>query len=263
MDLKSLKPLLIPVCVVLALLWVLNRPISAFGLFMYRFSGSAFNYVFEHLRETQRQAIDLLDAKNRVKDLQATNKKLIIENNLLKSNTKEVASLNHALEFRDNFQYKTVPAKIIGRSPDTWHKQIIINKGSKHGVKVGQGVITEKGVVGQVQKTGLYSSVVQLVNNPDWRMGVKIARLNQYGVLSGNYPKPALVQFITVDTDIQPGDEIVTSGICIDVDNCPYPENYPVAKVASVSRNPNVVDLIIQVKFFENLNNIEEVFILH
>ena len=262
MDLKSARSLIIPGLVTLALLWVFNRPISAFGLFTYKITGALINNVYEHLKSTQQEAADLLSAQTRAETLEKENRDLIVENTKLEAQITDLDRLEKALQFKKDFPYKTIASKIIGRSPSTWHKQVIINKGSSQGIKLGRGVVTEKGVIGQIQKVSPFSSVVQLIYNPDWRMGVKIARLDQYGVLSGNYPEHAFLQFITVDSDVQVGDEIVTSGICIDTDNCPYPENFPVAKVVSVSKDPNVVDLVVKVEFGEDLTSVKEVFVL-
>lgn len=262
MDLKSARSLIIPGLITLALLWVFNRPISAIGLFTYKITGAVVNNIYEKLKSTQQEAADLLAAQKRAETLSIENQDLILENTKLSAQLADLDRLENALNFKKSFPYKTVAASIIGRSPSTWHKQVIINKGSSHGIKLGRGVVTEKGVIGQILKVSPLSSVVQLVYNPDWRMGVKIARIDQYGVLSGNYPEHAFLQFITVDSDVQVGDVIVTSGICIDTDNCPYPENFPVAKVVAVNKDPNIVDLVVKVEFGEDLTSVREVFVL-
>lgn len=262
MELKSFRSLILPSIICLALVWVFNRPLSAFGLFTYKISGAFINNIYQNIKSTQQEAADLLAAQKRAEELEKENRKLLIEKIKLEAQLDDLASLESALNFKKNFSYKTIPARIIGRSPSTWHKQVIIDKGSNQGIKVGRGVVTERGVIGQIQKVSPFSSVIQLVYNPDWRMGVKIARLDQYGVLSGNYPDHAFLQFITVDSDVQVGDEIVTSGVCIDTDNCPYPENFPVARVISVSKDPNVVDLVVKVEFGEDLTRLKEVFVL-
>lgn len=258
----NIRSLIIPVFITLALLWVFNRPISALMLFIYNYSGAVMNNSYESIKETQKDAKDIFEAQEIAHELTVKNRELEVENEKLLTQVKKLDEVNAALDFKKSFSYKTYAAKIIGRSPTSWHKQIIIDKGSNDGIKLGRGVLTENGIIGQIQKVGPVSSIVQLVFNPDWRMGVKISRLNKYGVLTGNHPEPAFLQFITVDSDVQVGDEIVTSGICIDTDNCPYPENFPVAKVISVSRDPNVVDLVVKVQFYENLENIREVFVL-
>ncbi len=258
----GLRSLIVPILLSLALIWVFNRPLSAVSLFGYRITGAFIHSSYESIKQAQHEAADLLSAQRKANKLEFANKLLTIENTELKSQIDKIPYYENALNFKNTFNYKTIFARILGRSPDAWHKQIIIDKGSKDGVVVGRGVITEKGIVGQVTKVSYGSAIVQLVFNPEWRMGVKIARLNQYGVLNGNYPGLAFLQFITVDSEVAVGDEIVTSGICIDVDNCPYPENFPVGKVVDVRHDPNVVDLVVKVKFYEDLGNIREIFVL-
>lgn len=258
----NLKSLIIPILVTISLLWVFNRPLTAFSLFCYQISGAFIHDTYENIQKTKREAADLLEAREIARQFEHENKTLTLKNFELKARVDKLADYEKALAFKDSFNYHTTFARIIGRSPDAWHKQIIIDKGSQDGIVLGRGVLTERGVVGQVSKLSAHSAIVQLVFNPDWRMGVKLARLNQYGVLTGNYPNPAQLQFITVDSDVKVGDEIVTSGVCIDNGNCPYPENFPVGRVIAVIRDPNVVDLVVKVKFYEDLTQIKEVFVL-
>jgi rod shape-determining protein MreC len=262
MDTRSLKSYLVPFSILLLLLWVFNRPLSAFGLFVYKSTGLFFSNVVNNIRLHQKESNDLLVAQQRAAELSAMRRRLIIQNKILESDSKKLKEIERALGFKHSFENSIIPTSIIGRSPDNWHKQIIINKGSRDGIKLGRGVITDKGVVGQIQKLSYDTAIVQLVNNPDWRMGVKIARNGQYGILSGNYPDAPYLQFLTVDSDIHVGDEIVTSGIGLGDGSCPYPENFPVARVISVNQDPNEVDLGVKVQFYEDLKSVKEVFVL-
>jgi rod shape-determining protein MreC len=263
MNLKSLQRFIIPAIALVALLWVFNRPMSAFALSIYNLSGKFLYQLTEWISSTQHSAKEILDAKHNATKLQRVNQRLTIANQELKAQLINLEDYRRALEFQNSFGYKLVPAQVIGRSPDSWHQQIIINKGTKDGLKNNQGVITSKGVIGQIRKISTHSAIVQLISNKDWRMGIKLARLAQYGVLLGNFPEAAVLQFITVDSDVQVGDEVLSSGICIDTDNCPYPENFPVAKVIEVEKNPNIVDLVVKVKFNQDLSYIRDVFVLN
>lgn len=262
MDSKSLKTLTIIFLTTVALLWVLARPLGALGLFIYQYSGAFANSFVTNIFSSKNFAQDFIQALEKVKELNKENKKLIIENKILKSHLKEMKSLQKTLNFANNFTYQTIPAKVRGRSPDSWHRQIIIDKGSKDGIKLGKGVITELGIVGQVKKVSKDSSIIQIANDPKWRMGIKIASLNQYGVISGNYPNLPQIQFVTLDSEVQPGDKILSSGICLDQSNCSYPDNYPVATVVDVIRDPNEVDLVIKVKYNQDLSKLSEVCVL-
>lgn len=258
----SLRAVIVPVLVSLALLWVFARPLTALSLFIYKFTGSFISTGYQNIQTSRQQAADLVSTRELAAQLELENRTLKVINTAVEAAALKTRDYQAALDFKSNFNYKTIFAQVIGRSPDSWHKQIIISKGSDDGVLIGRGVLTEQGIIGQVSKTSPHSAIVQLIFNPDWRMGVKIARLGQYGVLNGNYPGPASLQFITVDSQVQVGDEIVTSGVCIDTGNCPYPENFPVGKVVEVRRDPNQVDLVVKVEFYEDLSGIREVFVL-
>lgn len=262
MDFRIFRRFIIPICALGALLWVFNRPFSAIALGAYELSGKFLYQGFDYLKSSLSTTKDLIKSKSKLEKLRRKNKLLKVANHELKSQLVELENYQKALKFQSSSPYNLVAAKIIGRSPDSWHQQIIINKGSHDGLKNNQGVITSNGIIGQIKKLSSHSAIIQLISNKDWRMGVKLPRINQYGVLTGNYPDPAIVQFITVDSDVQVGDDVVSSGICIDTSNCPYPENYPVGKVIEVDKDPNIIDLVVKIKFNENLSQIKEVFVL-
>ncbi len=263
MDLKSFQRLIIPLLATAAVLWVFSKPLSALALELYNISGRFLYQTAESITSTQKAAKEIIEAKHHAQAVELANQKLTIANHELKAQLLALEDYRQALGFKNTFGYKLVAAQIIGRSPDSWHQQAIINKGTRDGLKNNQGVITSNGVIGQIKKISAHNAIIQLISNKDWRMGVKLARLGQYGVLLGNFPEAATLQFIAVDSDVQVGDEIVTSGVCIDSDNCPYPENFPVGRVIEVDKNPNIIDLVVKVKFNEDLSQIREVFVLN
>lgn len=262
MNLSKIKNLIIPALVLVIFSWVLSRPISAFVLFLYKNTSANINQLVTGIQATQKEAQTLLHAEKIAEKLKREKQKLLIEITGLKAKNKEAEELKRALNFKSNFAYNTVFASVIGRSPDSWHNQLIINKGSEDGVELGRGVINEKGVIGQIKKLGPHSAVVQLISNPEWRMGVKVQRLDQYCILNGNYPRNARLKFVPIDSDIQAGDEIVSSGICTEDDACPYPENFPVGKVVMVGKDPNEIDLVVEVKYHAELHKTKYVYVL-
>lgn len=262
MNLGKVRSLIIPIFALLISCWVFSRPISAFALFIYSNTAAHFSNTVQGVKKTKQEAQALLHAEELVGKLEKENRELLITKTSLTAQAEKTAQLENVLDLKSQFGYKTIAARVIGRSPDAWHDQFIINKGSNDGIRVDRGVINEDGVVGQIKKVGPSSSVVQLISNPDWRMGVKVARQNQYCILNGNYPDKARLQFITIDSDIQAGDEIVSSGVCTDNDICPYPENFPVGKVVMVGKDPNEIDLLVEVEYYADLNKTKYVFVL-
>lgn len=262
MNLSRIRNLIVPIFALLISCWVFSRPLGAFALYIYNNTAAYIHQTVRGLKTTKKEAEALLHAEAHAEKLEKENRALKISRDSFKAQAEAGKDLQRVLGIKEQFAYKTIVAGVTGRSPDSWHDQFIINKGSNHGVKIGRGVINEEGVLGQVSKVGPTSSIVQLISNPDWRMGVKIARLNQYCILNGNYPEKARLQFVTVDSEIEAGDEIVSSGVCTDNDICPYPENFPVGKVVMVGKDPNEIDLVVEVEYYADLNKTKYVFIL-
>ena len=262
MNLSKYRDLVIPVLALLIGTWVFSRPLSAFALFLYQNSSAILNQTVKDLKQTKKDAEALLHAEELAIKLEKENRELLMTQEALVAKSKQVDDLQNALAIKSKFNYNTITASVIGRSPDVWHDQFIINKGSHDGIKIGRGVVNEDGIVGQVKKVGPHSSIVQLITSPDWRMGVKIPRVNQYCILNGNYPEKARLQFIAIDSNLQAGDEVVSSGVCTDNDVCPYPENFPVGKIVMVGKDPNSIDLVVEVEYYAKLDKTKYVFVL-
>lgn len=248
--------------IIIIALWVFSRPLASIGLYVYNYTGAYMGGVYKKLVKTQEEASGLLIAQEKLQKVEEQNRILLLENTKLKSQANKNKDLKRQLKFKNKFSYNAVPAQIIGRSPDSWHKQIIINKGSVDGLKVGKAVLTEKSIVGKIARVNLENSIVQLIFDKNFQVGAKLKRTKLYGVLNGNYPGPATLDFITVGSDIKIGDKLVSSGINLDKKNPLYPENYPIGKVVEILRNPDALDLIVKVEINEDLRDLREVLVL-
>lgn len=262
MRIKLQGSYLVSALILIILVWVFSRPLSGLGLYVYNFTGSYLSTVYKKLLNTQQEAGDLLVAQEKLITIKAENKKLKLENSKLRSKVNKVDDLKKQLKTRRKLSFDTVPAQIIGRSPDTWHKQIIVNKGAQDGIKVGKAVITEKGIVGQITKVNFQNSIAQLIFDKNYKVGAKVSRSKIFGVLSGGYPGAADLEFIPVGSNIKVGDRILSSGVSLSKKDPTYPENYPIGRVVEILRNPDALDLIVKVKLNEELKDIREVFIL-
>jgi rod shape-determining protein MreC len=114
--------------------------------------------------------------------------------------------------YRQNFFFST--AKVINNSVNRVHNYILLNKGSRHGIKPDMGVVSSNGVVGVVTNVSKnYSTVISLLNNR-LKISAKIKRNNYFGSLTWNgddYRKAELDE-IPFHVDVAKGDTIVTSG---------------------------------------------------
>ncbi|MDP1934249.1 MAG: rod shape-determining protein MreC, partial [Nitrosomonas sp.] len=109
---------------------------------------------------------------------------------------------------------KAVLAKILYTPRDPFNHKIILNKGSQHHIQLGQAVIDDKGIVGQITQLYPWSSEVTLLTDRDHSVPVQVVRNSLRSVVSGTGKNDQLeLRNLSVNTDIHRGDQLVTSGI--------------------------------------------------
>lgn len=124
-------------------------------------------------------------------------------------------------------------AQVINAENTNYHQQIVVNQGSEDGAFVGQPVIDEKGVVGQVIATGAHTSRVLLISDVSHAIPVQVLRNDVRMIATGTGHSDELVlENVPRSTDIKVGDLLVTSGL-----SGRFPEGFPVATVEKISRN--------------------------
>lgn len=107
-----------------------------------------------------------------------------------------------------------VTTKVIGRPADPFSRRIQIAAGTLDGVQVGMPVIGPFGVLGQVSRTVSHQSEVTLISDHKSRISVINNRTGQIFLLAGTGDSGLLtVAFAQPSADLQPGDELVTSGL--------------------------------------------------
>lgn len=107
-----------------------------------------------------------------------------------------------------------VTTEVIGRPADPFSRRIQIAAGALDGVQVGMPVIGPFGVLGQVSRTVSHQSEVTLISDHKSRISVINNRTSQIFLLAGTGDSGLLtVAFAQPSADLQPGDELVTSGL--------------------------------------------------
>lgn len=134
-----------------------------------------------------------------------------------------------------NTTTKTVLADIQRTPRDPFNHKITLNKGSYHDIQLGQAVIDDKGIVGQITRLYPWSSEVTLLTDKNHSVPVQVLRNSLRSVVSGTGKNNELeLRYLSVNTDIQPGDLLITSGI-----GGVYPAGIPVATVLRIERDPS------------------------
>ncbi len=130
-------------------------------------------------------------------------------------------------------EYKKI-TEVLTAEMDAYRQQVIINQGQKQGAYVGQAVIDERGVVGQVISVGENSSRVLLITDVTHAIPIQVLRNDVRGIANGTgHNDELIIDSLPRSTDVIKGDILVTSGL-----GGRYPEGYPVAMVESVANDP-------------------------
>ena len=116
------------------------------------------------------------------------------------------------------------------RKAGSWWRQIILNKGSKDGVEIGNTVIGPGGLLGRVNDTTIFTSSVTLLTSPESKLGVWVDRIQINGLLVGTgIDTPSLILY-TKDADLKVGDYVSSSPA-----STLLPPNIPIGVVQSVN----------------------------
>lgn len=122
---------------------------------------------------------------------------------------------------------RAVAAELISMDMDPLSHKVLINKGERHNVHVGQPVLDADGVFGQIISVTPFNSTVLLISDPNHALPVQINRSGLRGLLSGTGIASNLqLLHIPNNADIKPGDLLVTSGL-----GGIFPAGYPVGEI--------------------------------
>lgn len=129
-------------------------------------------------------------------------------------------------------EYKKI-AEVLTAETDAYRQQVVINQGQADGAFVGQVVIDERGVVGQIISVGEKSSRVLLITDITHAVPVQVLRNDVRGIANGTgNGSELLLDNLPRNVDVVKGDVLVTSGL-----GGRFPEGYPVAIVETVSND--------------------------
>ncbi len=154
-------------------------------------------------------------------------------------------------------EYKKI-AEVLTAETDTYRQQIVINQGQADGAFVGQPVIDEKGVIGQIVAVGKTTSRVLLLTDVTHSIPVQVLRNDVRVIASGTGHSDELtLDNVPRSVDIEKGDLLVTSGL-----GGRFVEGYPVAIVESISRDGSNYFAMVKARPLASLERLRYVLLL-
>lgn len=125
---------------------------------------------------------------------------------------------------------QTILAEVLYMPRDPFSRKVTVDKGTLNGIKAGQVVMDELGVIGQITQVYPWTSEITLITDKNHLVPVQIQRNSLRTVISGTGRNGELeLRFLSISTDIRQGDLLVTSGI-----GGVYPPGLPVGQVTHI-----------------------------
>jgi rod shape-determining protein MreC len=142
----------------------------------------------------------------------------------------ENRDLRALLDASERLKEKITLAELMDVNLDRDNHRISVGKGLRDGVYVGQAVIDDKGVIGQVTEVMPLNSIIVLITDPSHALPVQVERNGLRTVVNGTGSVSILrVPYLNQNAGIVVGDVLISSGM-----GGRFPNGYPVAVVSDV-----------------------------
>jgi rod shape-determining protein MreC len=140
--------------------------------------------------------------------------------------------LRKLLGARERTGNASVLGAVLYESRDRFSHKIVLHVGADEGVKPGNPVVDDVGVVGQVTRVFKSTAEVTLLTDKDQSIPIQIVRNGLRGIAFGGAEPGTLdLRFMAANADVENGDVAVTSGL-----DGLYPQGLPVGRVTLVER---------------------------
>ena len=163
------------------------------------------------------------DAVNENRRLKA----VAVEAQRLRDEVQALKNLNHRYEtvlgLRTEPAVPMVAARVVADAHSPYSNARLIDVGPERGVKVGNPVISERGVIGRIVGTAKGISRVLMLTDPQSRTPVLVNSTKARAILTGDGGDTPRLVYLRGKSPVKVGDVILTSG-----DGGLYPRGLPV-----------------------------------
>ena len=164
---------------------------------------------------------EIFDFLGSIGELKSENDKLIKENNSLSSKIallsdaeRENKSLREQLGLAPKGKFDLEASFVIGQDPQRLDSWIMIDKGASDGIVQEMPVIAFEGIlIGKISEVMPNSSKVSLLSDSKSVVNVVDIETGAKGVLRGEYGLGFIMDMVSQQESLNPGDTVVTSGL--------------------------------------------------
>ena len=210
------------------------------------------NWVVSPVKNFFSDLIHLGRTRSTINHLKEENAKLraaLVQQQNSKGQEKQ---LQAALDLAGRASWKTVSAKVLAQgSTISFTHTVTIDQGSRAGIKPNLTVINGSGLVGVVKSVFPNSSIVLLASDPSFKIGVRVARNQSIGILSGQGSNSGILELLDNTARLKKNDVLLSRG---SNNNSPFVPGVPVGRVTKASDSTNNVSQVADVTYYANLN---------
>ena len=106
---------------------------------------------------------------------------------------------------------------------------MLINRGSDDGLRRGMPVVTQQGLIGRIDAVTATAARVQLITDAASTVNVRLEPSEAQAILSGQITGDLILDMIPQESNIQPGDLVMTSGL-----GGGYPPNILIGQISGI-----------------------------
>ena len=156
-------------------------------------------------------------------------------------------------------QYEYIPGSIINSSITRKNNYFTLNIGSSHGIEIGMGVFSDKGIVGVIHMVSKNFSLVKTILTENSNVDVLIEPSGLTGLLKWDGKDPLRGSILGVSSDIKlaKNSTVVTRGA-----SGIYPKGLPIGKVEKLIPVEGKPVWNIVIKFSEDYRSLQHVYVV-
>jgi rod shape-determining protein MreC len=152
--------------------------------------------------------------------------------------------LKKVIDDTDVYNYEFITTKVLVDKKSPFLKSVILNKGFNSGLKKGMPVLDGSYFIGRITEANYLSSRVLLISDLNSKIPVLIEPMGYRAIMSGNGEKPALLEFLPKNHQLEVGNLVYTSG----TDGIFFP-GIPIGRVELIEKK-------FHTKFFSDLSQL-------
>lgn len=212
-----------------------------------KYKFGAIDYYFYRVEERRDLTFKIESLEKEVINLRS-------ENVVLSNKLEEISILKDQNTF--SADQNLLSGRIISNIPDEFG-HVLVNKGEKQKVKIGDGVVFRNYAVGEVIEVYGDTSKVELTISPKSEIPASSEKNNALGVVKGDISDGLLMREIPVNSIISEGELILTTGI-----DSTLPKGYILGQVKEVEAASSQSTKTAKIDILIDLKRLSEVFII-